>query len=227
MSNVPVSYSVDAATLNSLIRGLQQYRRVTRRSDEYIVNKALRNVAMRSVRYTRQADRQKLARALGALIIPHARGRQRRYNYRPTVAAYALFIAECKRLNRPIPPRSMLAAAVTVFIRNKLRSVAFMRSGWVPAINKLSRLTRESASDMRSVLGNKKGFGGSVPARTIGPAIAGEIYNASISRVSPTSAWALATYAGPALDMALAEEAADKWEYAERELAKNAEEFNR
>jgi hypothetical protein len=220
-------YKTDQDSVRRLQGALQQYRRVTQRSDIYIVNKALRNVAMRAVRHTRQADRGQLARKLGASIIPLARGRSRRYNYKPTTVAYAMFIGECKRLGRPIPKGPMLAAAVVIFTRNKLRSVAFMRAGWVPSINALSRLTRESAGDVRSLLGGKKGFGGSVAARAIGSFVAGEIYNASISHKSPTSAWALATYAGPALDIAIGEEAADKWDYAQKQLDKNADDFNR
>ncbi len=219
------SFQFETSSIRQLEGALQQYRRVSQRSDEYIVNKALRNVAMRSVRHTIQADRGKLAAELGATYT--GSGRSRRGSYAPTTVAFARFIAKCKREGLPIPSKAALAAAVIQFVKNTLRSVAFMRSGWRPSIDELSRLTHESAGDVRGVLGGKKGFGGSVPARNIGTAVSGEIFNASVSNKNATSEWALTTYAGPALEIAIAEEAADKWDYAEKQMDKNADEFNR
>ena len=124
------NYTVDAGSVRMLDEALREYRRVTRRSDEYIVNKVARNVGMRAMHNTIFADKGKLAMELGSTVTPTGKYSTSRKGL--TSTAFVRFIAECKRRGVTIPPKSMLAAAVAAYVKKTLRSVKFMRGGWRP-----------------------------------------------------------------------------------------------
>ena len=126
----------------------------------------------------------------------------------------------------PVPVKAQYAAALRAFKKNLLRSVNFMRSGWIPAIKVLKLLVHESSERMEG-MGGKEGWGGSVPAHNVGKAIEGEIFNQSIAKMSPTSSQALDQYGTPALNAAIVEKTKDMEIYITRKHDERASKFNR
>lgn len=211
MNYAAVSIQFDERTLREFGDALEQYIGVRGDSKgwEYCINRALKDVAYLAASYTHRADYGRLKTLLSD---------------RKTAARIlaARFAAAGKR-----PPKQPTwNQLVTYFIGQTLRSVNFMRAGWLPAARTLDARVRESAGVSRAVafgrsdpnIPTKNSYpqiGEAIPAfRTVGGFI-GEIANQSINPRNRTSGWALAKYGGDGLDQAMVAKTADLLKYVE------------
>jgi hypothetical protein len=110
--------------------------------------------------------------------------------------------------------------AVEILYAARRRSVAFLKSGWLPAIRALEarvdpKYRRGAARNDRAAKQFGQPKGGAIPART-GWQVVARIENAALS--SHDDKQALQTFGGPALQRAFDHEARSMVEYLERKL---------
>lgn len=141
--------------------------------------------------------------------------------------------SKLRKAGRPSPwagkPRAAGAAAMEAAVRNlilaRVRSIAFLKSGWLPAIKVFEPLAKKEGA-----LPAKEGRQyGQAKGRGI-PANPGFICRASIENYARTikdpQFAALRRHGEPALQRAFDDEAASMWEYVKRKMAPDAAAFN-
>lgn len=223
--------AIDPASLRALESTMQRYAREMNRSAEYTVNRTLQNIAGWAAHETIKADRERLAAELGAPASSTGSGGARairRPAIQPTTVAKARYAANLRRKGLPIPPEPMFTQKVRAMVAAILRSVAFMKAGWLPAFRALKARQAELAFSETAAFGGRwePGYGDVSRARETGPGWEGEIANQSVNRMDPGSWPALERYAGSGLDRAVRLKIRDMEDFLDREAEKNARLFN-
>lgn len=203
-----ITFELDKTSLRGLDRALRTYQKATKKDMPDVVNRAAMNVAFRAAQFTPQANKESIRKLIGVRN------------------PYALTVWDLKRRGKRIPKRDKLEAAVNRFIAAKLRTVAFIRAGWIPAAKKLQKVVKGGRPKISlSKIRRLPGKGDAVIARETLNTFS-EVINKSTSK-SPTSASALFRYGQDGLNKAVSFVTKDMLDYATERLRKNAKTFNR
>lgn len=216
-----ISASVNTDAIN---RALGLYAQAMKhKTQPYIVNRMLRNVAAHAVRLTGKADAAKIAHLLGQTATGikfnkktgKVQKRKTRIISENSMAYRIVRAREAKRGGVKMGTDEAMDKARKL-IAARVGAVNFMRSGWVPAFRDLSKLTRGSKAPMidKSVRVKGSGDKGYAKPANIGQAVTvGEIGN---------SAQGAAAWPGgrAGLQAAVNHVAADMEAFAIAELAK-------
>lgn len=196
-------------------RTLEKYRQFSRRDVPEIVNTKAFFIARAAVVYTPKADSSAVRKffnrqtqKLVGMIINKRRGA------RGEKGLYGDAMAEAQ---------AMMKAS-------RLRSIAFIKSGWLPAIKTLEKLTRYRRGAERSEAGNTIGLvhqigkekGKAKPARSGGFYARAIITNMAEARHDTRDA--LEQFGGPALQRAINHETDSMKQYIEEKLRASAKE---
>jgi len=150
-------------------RALLSYLRVTRHTLPEVLNKKALYLARGALQFTPRASRAAIE-ALGivAYRIASKTGRRLKkakaiYNVTDSRARHILLAAWRKRGELSGKSEADIQAGVKKLIAARLRSIAFLASGWIPAIRAMARKTGEAATTLDArQFGRPKGRG--VPA---------------------------------------------------------------
>lgn len=229
-------------------RTLRDYMRISSRTTAQIINTKAYYIARRALWYTAKASPEKVRLALGeSKAMMQVRLKSGKFSKskrhlksffakgegRTKAPLLALIVQKQRRLEgKPSPwkgkTRTAGAAAMLEAMRKafqaRMRSIGFLKAGWLPAIRTLSRFADLGAPfapiDARQY-GRPKGR--ATPGKEGWRPIA-EIENMATTYRDKKGA--LIKFGGPALQQAFDEEAADMRAYMERKLRADAEEFN-
>lgn len=219
MISIVANIVLDERSLTDFGNALEAYCGVRgdTKSWEYCIDRAAKDVAYWAAHYTRRADRAALRELLSDR----------------KVAARILAIRFARAGKRP-PKQPTWDALVKYFIAQTIKSVNFMRAGWLPAARTLEASVRESPGISKTLAFGRtdpniptKNFygqiGEAIPAHRTAEGFICEIANQSVNPRNRTSAAALMRYGGAGLDAALATKAADLMRYVEQASESAAE----
>ncbi len=191
----------------------------TKRTVSQVLNTHAYFIARKALWYTHKADKSAISAQLSA---------RPNYGHGDTVAE-AIMIARLKEAGGYYTMSgSEFESAVRKFVGSRLRSVAFLKSGWIPAIRILETFTSTksgaAARDSEArVYGQEKG--------AAYPAVAGEVMTAKIVNDAlakgDEGGKALAKYGGAGLDTAFYDETQSMKEYTDRKLQEQFNEANK
>lgn len=234
---------------------LEEYQKVSSRTFAEIINTKAYYVARKALWFTRKAEVGVIKSQLGTihrstktvkykgLFGGKMRRRVTTYrmdltpgrSYEDKVAPLAVLLVQAKarEAGRPSPwagkSRSAGASAMAAAVRNlivaRIRSISFLKAGWLPSIKVFESLAEKSAplpaKDARQY-GQAKGRG--IPAKWgFSPRAVIENYARTIK--DPRFD-ALEKHGAPALQRAFDDEAASMWEYIKRKMDPDAAKFN-
>jgi len=209
-------------------RTLNTYRQLSKRDPATIVNTKLFYIARRATVETPKANAAKIKRELGRMVTTGKQAgtmRLRKVRRGSAQVPLAALI-----INKRLGPGAGLhgaemTEAIRKFIASRLRSIAFLKSGWLPAIKKLEPLAaaiggRQPRQDRTArQFGQPKGR--AVPARSNLWSVSGMIENMASENKDNRNA--LVRYGGPALQKAFQAEEASMLEYIERKMKQTAQ----
>jgi len=224
----------------------EEYRKVNGRKQTVAVNTKLFYIARRAVRETPSADRANILAALEKSITATRHIGPRKGTSGPLPFKIARAQRRIARMNlatrqaqtmkrgarnaggRNATYRQLLKTVMTRQRGSNLRSIAYLKSGWLPAIQGLEPLAeKRSSPDM----GAKPKRYGQPKGRFI-PAVPGDnptgLIANSIGLIGKRAAKqnaALMKFAGPALQRAINAETASMLEYLERKALEAAKEI--
>ena len=237
MPELRANFEIDRRDLAELESAAQRYVAATQHTAEYTVNKVLQNIAGWSAHYTRKADYDQLRAEMELTYrTTYKKDPSRQLKVpkldtsaaalRNTVAA-ARHAARLRLAGKPIPPAAEFYRGVARMIAKTLRSIAFMKSGWLPAFQALRRSQVAAALNESSAFGGRQrpGYGGYVRAALTSTGVSGEIFNTSINPHNHTSEAALLTYGGMGMDAAITEVTGKFNQWADEDFDKNAKIF--
>lgn len=202
-----------------------------------IVNSKLYFIGRKSIWFTKKADPTRIKTALGQFVSTNFINKKGKQASKRTLIAVrgqsanapllALIInKERGRLGKPGLRGKAMERAARKKLAARLRSVAFIKSGWIPARDKLDKLTKDRGGlppndSGTKVIGQMKGY--AVPAvESFSPF--GEIANnVSTKRDTKNS---LRKYGEPGLQRAFDDEARSMDEYVERKMKASTDKFN-
>lgn len=234
-------------------RTLADYMKISTRTLAEIVNNKAYYVARKALWFTRKADAGSIRSSLGEIrrrgqVVKSARGSLISYRftiktthlqlhdsnrYADVPLAALLVQSKAAKAGRRSPwfgrNRAAGAAAMTAAIRNlivaRLRSVAYLKSGWLPSI-KLFGSAVADKSGLPPIEGKQTGR----PKGRGEKAKPGFIVRASIENFARTIKdpryEALTRHGAPALQRAFDDEAQSMREYIERKMKGDADAFN-
>jgi len=198
----PVSIRINTREFDRVLR---QYLAVTKRDLPDVVNAKAFFIARRAVVETPKAKLGRMSRATGAIlgrIVNKRRGKD---------GLKGLYGKEMSKV-------------VEIIYAARRRSVAFLKSGWLPAIRKLelavpSKYRRGAARNDRSAKQVGKPKGSATVARE-GWRVVAKIENAALAKHDKKEA--LSLFGGPALQRAFDYETQSMKEYIAKKLAASA-----
>jgi hypothetical protein len=135
----PISVRVNHREFDATIK---RYSEFSRRDLSVIVNTKAFYIARRAVIETPKADKQQVAaelRGQRTKNVTSKRGKVRAVNY--TLAQ--LIVMARRALKGESTAKKDIKADVKSFIASRLRSIAFLKSGWLPAIKRLEPLAEK------------------------------------------------------------------------------------
>jgi hypothetical protein len=234
-----MSVTFDGRDLTELDRALEFYAAATGKDMEDVCNRTSMNVAYRSAQLTVKADRAKLMTMLGQ----SAKGKAKKggSRFKVTTAASAILAKRMRKGGaKTLPPQPTWDLLVAAFIKKTITSIAFIKSGWLPAAKVFERLYRgprginvsKSEAFGRtdpdiSTVNPYPQIGEGIGARAVGGVITAELANQSVNPRNKTSEWALEHFGGSGLDKAIAFVAQDMTDYAQERMDKQAGVFNK
>jgi hypothetical protein len=187
-----------------------------------IVNTKALFIARGAMIETPKADKRKIAAELGRIVRRGKRaGSVKLAKARDFDAPLAALIVNKKRGRGRGLYGTAMAEAVRTLIASRMRSIAFLKSGWIPAIKALIPFAdrRGGPRQDRAVqYGRAKGSG--TPAQEGIWKVKAIIENSAGDNKNNRDA--LLTYGGPALEKAVQNETASMKEYIERKLTESA-----
>ncbi len=213
-------------------RALTKYAALTKRTPAEIVNRKTYFIARRAIWNTRKADPAEIRQLRERRVIGTGtkNGRQRTFRDPLATTRAALILQSAlRKAGKPMLTKAQLPAAVRAFIARRLRSVAFLKSGFIRArdgakawcqghgvsIGGKGLPPNESAP---KEIGRPKG--GFSPASILWRARA-TFFNAASAKGDTKGA--LEKYAGAALRQAFDEETADTMNEVEKRLKQHAQ----
>jgi hypothetical protein len=208
-------FNFDSREFNATLR---RYKQVSQASWPDICNRKALFIAMGAQNQTPKAGWGDAREKLGAIITTTAiigkRGPGRRmrlsldpiYNYYDTLAV-KIVVARLRRAGKPIPSAGDLKAMALQMIRVRAASVAFIKSGWRPAIQILKRRTRGTPAETDPAARQIGVAKGGAEAAKKGDMCRVVIFNlAQAKKFGTKHKNALFEFGGPALARAFAEE---------------------
>ena len=216
---------------------LTLYARWSKRTHKQIVDTKAYYIARKAVWFTVKADSFTMKSQLGGFIMVSRltkKGKTVRHRDLQLVmgtkvnAPLAALIINKRRGRSGYPGlygRDM-ARAVRNLLAARFRSIAFLKSGWIPAIQILAPLADKQGQPPIDPAGKQIGL----PKGDAVPGIEGEVTSAEIWNTAGSARHdihgALAHYGGEGLRIAMADEEASTAEYVERKMMEDARRFN-
>jgi hypothetical protein len=207
---------------------LAEYLKVTSRTVTDAINTKAYFIARKALYLTHKASKRAIQDSLGKIITSRRRMTTRIASLpsgRTADAPLAALIINARRGRAGQPGLHGIAMtrAIADLLNARMRSIAFLKSGWIPAIRILEGLAKDKSkagpTDREArIYGRQKG--GATPAAE-GVAPVATIINSALSRGDPGGA-ALAKYGGAGLEAAFAEETASMLKYLEEKMAPDA-----
>ncbi len=207
-------------------RTLRQYSRISRREIPDIVNTKAFFIARRAVIETHKADKSMIKTSLGTILKRKGGGRilkLAKADKRDMSLAEAILRARAYRAGREQPDKTAIGALIENLIAARMRSIAFLKSGWLPAIKALEKLVKSKSGVARTDRSPKqygKAKGSAIPAHE-GFRVSATIINAASADRDRKAA--LDKFGTPALARAFAFETKSMEEYMEEKLKKAAQ----
>ena len=220
-------------------RTLRAYARQSRRDAADIVNRKALFVSLRAIKETPKADKLAIGKELSALIFDFkqtAKGYIRklktatrfgRFGQTHEVPIVALLInAQRGRQGKKGLYGDAMKQAVQKFISARQRTVAFLRSGWLPAVKVLSPLVRNKSGAPKvdsETMHRRPGAGGAIAASE-GWRVKATIHNAIAAggKDAQHHAQGVERYGVPALQRALKLEEQDMRQFMEDKARESA-----
>jgi len=217
---------------------LAEYSHWTKRTHKQIVDTKAYYVARKALWFTTKADSFKIKHQLGGFImVARVNKKGKTVNRRQVQlvmgtkvdAPLAALIINKRRgkAGEPGLQGARMARAVRELLAARMRSIAFYKSGWLPAIKLLAPLADRKGEPQTDRAAKQVGRpkGDATPA-TEGENPAATIVNMAGSARGDTKG-AFMKYAGEGLQIAMADEQSSMDEYIEQKMAVDAERFNR
>ena len=231
--------TVDTSALRAVI---PKYEAATGHDLAYVINRAGRNVAFRALEHTPRADKAQIESSLQQVHAHQIRGvntptgklgrrlKKPRPILFPTNLAVTLLVARLKKKGKPIPSRMTLSYQALAMVAARLRSVSFLKSGWLEGIRLFSEAAEMGKGGVKEVkaYGQKKGHAiVAVPANEVSALLDNSAYGKGRPVVgkSRNAQASLLQYAGPALQQAITETAADMKAYAEKRVEQTVRKY--
>lgn len=211
---------------------LKRYLKVNRRTLPEALNEKAYFIAGGAIRNTHKADYERIKSEMGAFLKPVI-GKRGKELKRKTLAlqtdywaqlATIIIVARLRKAGEKIPPAEELIKKALDMVRARIRSVGFIRSGWLPALRRLARFskygrTKFATGDLPKMTGEKKG-GVSPATESQGNFAKCIIWNSAGGL--PKHKGALIRYGQPGLEKAVQDETASMKKYLEGKLRENA-----
>lgn len=225
-----VRFSISKASQRDFDRTLKDYLSVNRRTLPEALNEKGYFIAGRAIQNTHKADANQVRASLGAemksVVGKSGKTLKRKKlgftdKYSNSVAV-EIVIASLRKAGKAIPSAEKLAELGLALIRRRLKSITFIRSGWLPSLRRLARFSKYGRLKFSDAKQYGKPKGGVSPAN----AAQGDYAKVSIWNSAGGEAkhkQALLKYGAPGLEAAVIQETADMRGYIERKLRKNAQ----
>lgn len=223
---------------------LEAYVKVSKRTLQQIVNSKLYYIARRALFNSPKADSYAIKTRLGGVVTVNRLNKKgktvRRREAQLVTAAgasapLAVLILQARYRNEgldsPFKGKSRAAGAramdqkLKAFLSASLRSVAFLKAGWLPSIKIMAPLADRKGEPPTDPAAKQVGRpkGDATPAEP-GYSPQGVVVNLASARKDVKNA--LNKYLGPPLDMAFQDETASMWQYVEEHMKPDADAFN-
>lgn len=241
-----ISIRVDTRAFN---RTLREYATAIRKDGDEVVNRTAMHVAFQAVSHTRHADIAKIAalkevaavqitgksgKMLKSFSQVSAKTQEKRKTYKATTLAVMYKLAALHRqgvnVRSRFKSRAEIEDAALAMVNARLRSVNYLRSGWLAAAKSLEMVVRQVPAGYRKLKLRAKilrmNQGGAIVST--GGRASASIFNNSLysykeKGVSPK----LVQYAAEGLRAAMAQSSAFMRGVIQERLAKAAERANR
>jgi hypothetical protein len=228
----PVKFKLEMSEFN---RTLKKYRELSSRDPETIANTKAFYIARRATVVTPKANKSKIKRDLLSEITTEIKLLGQRIRITKSGIKRGKFITE--KITAPLVALiinarrgkkglrglegNAMAEASNLLIAIRLKSVAFIKSGWLPAIKALEPLAAKGRAPNQDRTAETVGAqkGGAMPARGFWKAVA-TIWNSA--EATRDNKRALVTYGGPALQQAVDFEESSMRQYIEDKLKETA-----
>lgn len=211
-------------------KALHKYKEATGKSNAEIVNRAAMNIAFRSAQYTPKASRSSITGMLdqfhaGSVYVGKSGNRLKKakklFRATPRARGFVLWWLKTNGKNATGITDEQVLALVKKIRGRRLASIAFIKSGWLPAARAFQAAVKGASGFKQSAFGREKvGIGGSKIAR-VGLFSTAELWNASINKDNKSSEAALHKYGKPGFDRAVQFVSRDMLSYARRKLREN------
>ena len=203
---------------------MRRYRELSRKDPAIICNTKAFFIARGATRLTPKADKEKIKKELGAIVQRgKTKGALKLVSARDYDAPLVALIINAQRGKGKGLYGVEMTEAIRKFIANRMRSIAFLKSGWLPAIKGLAALVpnkRNAPPIDRSAKQFGEAKGSFRPARDSSWKTVSTIINSA--GANENNKGALIRYGGPALQQAVNDEEASMREYVERKLRETA-----
>lgn len=204
---------------------LRRYSEVTLKSIPTILNTKAWRIATAAMRNTPKADRAEIERDLGKVMlgkrIKGGRGKREFSLKLQSADAYHAPLAALL-VNKGRHPGlfgTAMQEAIRTFIGKRNSSIAFLKSGWIPAIRALWPLAEKKDFSTLRVAKTRRDWGS---VKTAKPGWNSEVIIENFANSPKDKKGALQIYGFPALQKAFNDEAISMKKYIERKLAENA-----
>lgn len=201
---------------------LAGYLKVTSRTVPQALNNKAYFVARKALWVTHKADANKIRSELTTVSITTT---ETGYTYESTLAERIIW-ARAKREGLKLN-RDQVATAAKALVGARLRSVAFIKSGWIPSIRKLEGLVKDrkgAAGSDREARQYGADKGQCIPAVEGGNNPVATIINSAKAKGDDDSA--LEKHGGKGLDLAFYDETQSMIEYIESKMKPDADAAN-
>ncbi len=211
---------------------LKRYLQVNRRTLPEALNEKAYFITGAAIRNTHKADYERIKTEMGAFLKPviGKRGKELKRKVLGLQEDYwaqlatIIIVARLRKAGKKIPPAAELIKMALDLVRARIRSVGFIRSGWLPALRRLARFSKYgrikfASGDLPKMSGVKKG-GVSPATAAQGDFAKCVIWNSAGGL--PKHKGALIKYGQPGLEKAVQEETASMKKYLEGKLRENA-----
>lgn len=218
-------------------RTLGEYAAYSKRTHADIINKKAYYVARKAIWFTPKADTYRMKQQLGGFITVNRLNRKGK-----SVKRKELQLVKSKQVNAPLAALIVnarrakhvekgfygrqMAVAIRELLAARYRSVAFIKSCWLPAVKTLAPLVKDKAgapSIDSSAKQYKRAKGEAKPAK---PEMNPTAMIVNLATARRDERGALLKFGKPALDQALADEESSTRDEIERRSKPDADRFN-
>jgi hypothetical protein len=227
---VQFKFSISKGSQREFDRTLKSYLAVNGRTLPEALNEKSYFIAGKAIRNTHKADVNQIRASLGAEMksVVGKRGKALKKKkigftdkYSNSVAV-AIVVAGLRKAGEAIPSAEKLAELGLALIRRRLKTVTFIRSGWLPSLRRLARFSKYGRLKFDDAKQYGQPKGGTSPATASqGDYAKVSIWNSAGGESKHKQA--LLRYGAPGLEAAVNEETASMKQYLEKKLRQNAQ----